>query len=89
MLGSLSTPHRALVHRKKAGLTGLDGVASCVRNADTLKKLQLAEKQLKDQREAAYVDLAKSEEERKLGNEARASPCAHACASKGVVLGCR
>jgi len=41
------------------------------RNADTLKRLQQAEKQLREQQQAAYVDLAKSEEERKLGNEVR------------------
>ena len=44
--------------------------AAC-RNADTLKKLQQAEKQVKEQQQSAYVDLEKSEEERKLGNEVR------------------
>ena len=41
------------------------------RNADTLKKLQQTQKQLKEQQQSAYVDLGKSEEERKLGNEVR------------------
>lgn len=46
-------------------------VCAARRNADTLKKLQQAEKQLKEQQQSAYVDLEKSEEERKLGNEVR------------------
>jgi stress-induced-phosphoprotein 1 len=38
------------------------------RSADTLKKMQEAEKALKQKREAAYVDLPLSEQERQLGN---------------------
>ena len=56
------------------------GCAAC-RNADTLKKLQQAEKQLKEQQQTAYVDLEKSEEERKLGNEVHQR-------SPTLVLGC-
>jgi stress-induced-phosphoprotein 1 len=38
------------------------------RSADTLKKLQEAERMLRQRREDAYVDLALSEQERQLGN---------------------
>lgn len=40
------------------------------RNADTLDRLHAAEKTLKQQQEAAYVDMGKCEEERELGNAA-------------------
>ena len=39
------------------------------RNADTLKRLQDTEKQLKDQTEAAYVNLDVSNEEKEKGNQ--------------------
>ena len=39
------------------------------RNADTLKQLHDAEKKLKQQQTEAYVDLEKSAEEQKAGNE--------------------
>jgi stress-induced-phosphoprotein 1 len=40
------------------------------RNADTLKRLQEAEKALKEQTEEAYIDTDKSSEEKELGNAA-------------------
>lgn len=40
------------------------------RNADTLKRLQEAEKAVKEKREADYVDLEKSVEEKEAGNKA-------------------
>ena len=43
------------------------------RSADTLKKLQEAEKKLKEQQKSAYIDLAASEREREAGNEVRAA----------------
>lgn len=44
-------------------------LAAC-RNADTLAKLQAAEKALKEEQESAYVDMAKSNEEKEAGNAA-------------------
>ena len=41
------------------------------RNAETLKRLQEAEKKLKEQQKAAYIDLGASEREREAGNEVR------------------
>ena len=41
------------------------------RNADTLKLLHETEKKLKQQQVEAYVDLAKSAEEQKAGNDVR------------------
>jgi stress-induced-phosphoprotein 1 len=40
------------------------------RNADTLKRLQEAEKSLKEKTEEAYIDIDKSVEEKELGNAA-------------------
>ena len=39
------------------------------RTADTLTRLNQAERQLKEQRQAAYEDPVKAEEERELGNK--------------------
>ena len=44
--------------------------APCCRNADTLGKLQAAEKAIKEQQESSYVDMAKSNEEKEAGNAA-------------------
>lgn len=44
--------------------------ATCCRNADTLGKLQTAEKAMKEQQESSYVDMAKSNEEKEAGNAA-------------------
>ncbi len=67
-------PERVTGRRVMGQRPGAEARGARGRNADTLKRLQAAEKQLREQQQAAYVDLAKSEEERKLGNEAR--PCA-------------
>ena len=40
------------------------------RNPDSLKALQTTQKRLKDEQEAAYVDLGKAEEEKEAGNVA-------------------
>ncbi len=49
----------------------------CRRNADTLGKLQTAEKALKAQEEAAYQDPEKAVAEKEAGNEAfKAQKCA-------------
>lgn len=49
----------------------------CGRNADTLARLQAAEKALKQQQEDAYVDMDKSNEEKELGNaDFKAGRCA-------------
>jgi stress-induced-phosphoprotein 1 len=45
-------------------------LATYCRNADTLAKLQAAEKALKEQQESAYVDMANSNEEKEAGNAA-------------------
>ncbi len=46
-------------------------LGSC-RNADTLKRLQDTEKKLKEKREAEYINLDLSNEEREKGNQVRA-----------------
>ena len=49
---------------------------SCDRTADTLAKLNDAEKKLKEQREAEYINLDISNEEREKGNQV--------CAQSGI-----
>lgn len=45
------------------------------RNPETLKRLQETEKQLKEQTEAAYVDLDISNEEKEKGNQVNQHGC--------------
>ena len=46
-----------------------DGMHALCRNADTLKRLQEAEKKLKGDQVKAYIDLDLSNKEREAGNQ--------------------
>ena len=59
--------------RLEAGIAAYGKSLTEHRTADTLKRMQAAERELKRAREAAYVDLGAAEVERAAGNEAFAA----------------